>query len=251
MKWDVEKYHETCGRVTEQGVNLVNVLKELQCERVLDLGCGTGVLTNDIAGFVNEVIGIDASAAMIDKAAAAYPNLEFHVIDACSLPWSGYFDAVFSNAVFHFIKEQDVLLGSIFKSLAENGALVCEFGASGNLEELLAAVAAACIKRGKDYSLRFYYPEKEEYENLLEKNGYTLESVTIFDLDTQLKEGAAGLRNWINQIFNVEMEWFDSVEREAVLDEIESALRYAQWDGSNWHLPNRRIRVVARKNCSQ
>ena len=247
MEWDVQKYHATCGRVTEHGVKLVNTLKALSCNRVLDLGCGTGVLTNDIAGFAREVIGIDSSPAMIEQAKAAYPGLEFHIMDACSLTWVDYFDAVFSNAVFHFIKAQDALIDGIYKALTKNGVLVCEFGASGNIAGLLDAVAAACTKRGKDYMLRFYYPTQEEYESLLEKHGFFVESVVIYDLDTQLTEGAVGLKNWINQIFRVEMEWFESIEKEAVLGEIEAALRSTQWDGSNWHLPNRRIQVIARK----
>ena len=246
-EWNAENYAETCGRVTEQGVKLVDVLKEQRSERVLDLGCGTGVLTSDISGFAREVIGIDSSPAMIAYAKAAYPDLSFHVMDACSLMWTDYFHAVFSNAVFHFIKEQDALLDSIYRALRKNGCLVCEFGAAGNITALLDAVALACEKRGKAYTLRFYYPAKEDYFSLLEYHGFTVESIITFDIDTQLKEGNAGLRNWINQIFNVEIEWFDEAGREEVLAEIEAALRPEQWDGANWHLPNRRIQVVARK----
>jgi hypothetical protein len=77
-------------------------------------------------------------------------------------------------------------------------------------------------------------------------HGFEPETVVIFDVDTKLIEGEPGLRNWVNQIFRVEMEWFDPAERALVLGEIEDALRPAQWDGENWHLPNRRIRVIAR-----
>ena len=248
MEWDAQKYRETCGQVTEHGVKLVHLLKKgLRCDRVLDLGCGTGVLTNGIAGFAREVIGIDSSPAMIEQAKMAYPGLKFYLMDACSLTWVDYFDAVFSNAVFHFIKTQDALLGSVYKALKKNGALVCEFGASGNIAGLLNAVAAACTKRGKNYSLRFYYPAKEEYKSLLEKHGFFVESIVVYNLDTQLKEGEAGLRNWINQIFRVEMDRFDPIGKESALDEIEAVLKPAQWDGSNWHLPNKRIQVIARK----
>ena len=247
MEWDAQKYHETCGRVTEHGTKLVDVLREMKCNKVLDLGCGTGVLTNEIAGFAHEVIGIDSSPAMIKKAKESYPDLEFHVMDACSLKWENYFDAVFSNAVFHFIKSQDILLDGIHKVLAPNGTLVCEFGASGNIIDLLDAVAQSCNKRSKPYSLRFFYPTEVEYRRLLEKRRFSAESIITYDLDTQLKEGEAGLRNWINQIFNVEMKWFDTCEQEEVLKEIESALRPDRWDGVNWHLANRRLKVIARK----
>jgi trans-aconitate methyltransferase len=219
----------------------------MPCNRVLDLGCGTGVLTNEIARFAQKVIGIDSSAAMIEKATAAYPDLDFRIIDACSMQWESCFDVVFSNAVFHFIKTQDVLLKNINRALVKNGVLVCEFGASGNIAGLLNAVACACNRRGKEYELRFYYPTRSEYYELLKSNGFTVESIKDYGLDTLLREGESGLRNWINHVFNNELGWFNKPEREEVIKEIESVLRHEQWDGSNWHLPNRRIQVVARK----
>ena len=251
MEWNADKYYQTCGRVTEQGVKLVEVLRDKKCSRVLDLGCGTGVLTNDIAAFANEVIGIDLSPTMIDKAKETYPDIQFQVMDACALTWDSYFDAVFSNAVLHFIQTQNILLDNVYKVLTMNGMFVCEFGASGNISGLLDAVAEACMQRGAAYSLRFFYPTKEEYGDLLIKHGFSIESILVYDIDTQLTEGEAGLRNWIRQIFSVEMEWFAPAEREMVLDEVEAALRPAQWDGTNWHLPNRRIQVVARKTMTR
>jgi len=248
MEWNAQKYHETCGSVTEHGIKLVDILRKMGCDRVLDLGCGTGVLTDEISRFANEIIGIDSSPAMIERAKATYPDLKFIVMDACSLCWENYFDAVFSNAVFHFIKTQDILLNSIYKALIKNGKLVCEFGASGNIINLLDAVADACKKRSKDYSLRFYYPTRDEYSGMLEIQGFFVDSIITYDLDTKLTNGELGLRNWVNQVFNVEMQWFDISSREEVLKEIESVLRPAQWDGFNWHLPNRRIQVIARKS---
>jgi trans-aconitate methyltransferase len=247
MEWNAQKYQQTCGRVTEHGAKLVDVLRKMKCGKVLDIGCGTGVLTHEIAEFANEVIGIDSSASMINKAKTSYPEIEFLLIDACNMQWENYFDVVFSNAVFHFIKEQDILLDNIHKVLTQNGVLVCEFGAYGNITGLLNAVEKACINRHKEYSLRFYYPAEEEYKNLLEKHGFFVESIFTYGLDTALTEGELGLRNWINQVFSVEMAWFDDSEREAVLNEIETEVKPTQWDGSNWHLPNRRLQFIARK----
>jgi trans-aconitate methyltransferase len=249
MEWNAGNYAQTCGRVTEHGMKLVDVLKEMQCEKILDIGCGTGTLTNELAKFAQEVIGIDLSSAMVEKAASEYPSLKFAVVDACSLPWEDYFDAVFSNAVFHFINAQDVLLENIHKALTQGGVLVAEFGASGNISALLDAVALACEKRGKPYSLRFYYPTTDDYAGILKRQGFTIESIITYDLDTRLIEGEPGLRNWVKQIFSVEMSWFHESEHEDVLKEIEDKLRPLQWDGENWHLPNRRIRVIARKDA--
>jgi SAM-dependent methyltransferase len=226
---------------------LVETLRGMRSGDVLDLGCGTGALTNEIAGFARQAIGIDSSPAMIKKAAETYPDLTFHLMDARSMTWESRFDAVFSNAVFHFIKDQDALLDRVFRALRSGGALVCEFGAAGNIAGLLDAVGAACVKRGKPYAMRFYYPTEDEYGGLLKRHGFSIEYIAAYDLDTTLKEGAAGLRNWVNQIFGVEMGWFGESERESALAEIEAALRPAQWDGGSWHLKNRRLKVIARK----
>lgn len=247
MKWNAQNYQATCGRVTEHGSKLVDVLRELHPKRVLDLGCGTGVLTNDIAGFAEEVVGIDQSDTMIEKARTLYPNIEFMVMDACNLPWNGRFDAVFSNAVLHFIKAQDQLLASVHRTLADGGFFVCEFGTDGNLQHLLEAVERACTRRGKAYTLRFFYPAEALYKRLLEAHGFFVQSIKTYDLDTKLIEGEPGLRNWVNQIFYTEMQWFGDAERAELLDEIERDLRDEQWDGSEWHLPNKRLQVVARK----
>ena len=248
MEWNAQNYQSTCGRVTEHGAKLVDSLLKMPRGKVLDIGCGTGVLTNEIAKLSNEVIGIDLSKPMVDKAIESYPEITFMVMDACAIEWENYFDIVFSNAVLHFIKTQDSLLKNIHKALKHNGVFVCEFGASGNLSNLLDAVSQACTGRGRPYSLRFYYPTEEEFRELLIKHGFTVEFITTYDLDTQLTEGAPGLRNWVNQIFSVEMAWFDDSERDEVLSEIESALRHTQWDGANWHLANRRIQSIARRS---
>jgi ubiquinone/menaquinone biosynthesis C-methylase UbiE len=247
MKWDAQNYQSTCGRVTEHGAKLVDVIRKMQPGRVLDLGCGTGVLTKEIAEFSGEVIGLDISESMIEKARAAYPDINFTLMDACAMPWDNYFDIVFSNAVLHFISRQDMLMENIYKVLARNGAFVCEFGASGNIAALLESVERACVARGRAYALRFYYPAADEFSGLLTKHGFSVESIITYDLDTKLTEGEPGLRNWIKQIFGVEMGWFDDAGREGVLSEIEAALRPAHWDGSNWHLANRRLQAIARK----
>ena len=248
MRWDAEGYQKTCGRVTEHGAKLVGLLRgRLRHGKVLDLGCGTGALTNEIAKFSDEAVGIDLSAGMVKKAKTLYPNIRFFVMDACALEWDGHFDAIFSNAVLHFIKAQDVLLDSVYKALVNNGLFICEFGAAGNTADLLRAVERVLTKRGKAYSLRFYYPTEAEYRSLLEKHGFHVEAATTYDLDTRLIEGEAGLRDWVGQIFNVELDRLGLAERGGAISEIESALKDARWDGSNWHLANRRLRVVARK----
>lgn len=74
-----------------------------------------------------------------------------------------------------------------------------------------------------------------------------MQSLVDYDLNTSLPEGPEGLGNWVRQVFRVEMGWFSPAEQEALLAELEEGLRPGQWDGRRWHMPNRRLRCVARK----
>lgn len=105
-------------------------------QRILDVGCGTGALTKTLAEEGAYVLGVDASAAMIARARTDYPELEFMVMDATVLAFANEFDTVFSNAAFHWIKNQTALLQGIYRALKYGGALVCEFGAHGNVDTI-------------------------------------------------------------------------------------------------------------------
>jgi len=167
MEWNAQNYIKTCGRVTEHGAKLVDILRAMPRGKVLDLGCGTGELTSKIAKFSDEVIGLDSSVEMVNLARKTYPEINYVISDACTMQWDNYFDYVFSNAVLHFIKNQDALLDRVHMALKNYGVFICEFGASGNLTDLLNAVEQACLVRGKKYILRFYYPTEKQYMALL------------------------------------------------------------------------------------
>jgi trans-aconitate methyltransferase len=156
------------------------------------------------------------------------------------------FDAVFSNAVFHFIKDQDTLLNRISKVLKDNGYLICEFGAAGNIAEILNTIEKVMTLRNKPFVNRFFYPTEEEYNLLLRKHGFYPEEISVYDIETQLN-GPSGLRDWIEQVFRVEMELFSLDEREEVLEVITESLKDTHYIDSGWVVPNRRIRIVAQK----
>jgi len=117
-------------------------------ERVLDLGCGTGHLAAKIAEAGAQVVGVDRSHEMIRQARLKYPSLRFEVMDAREISLDGTFDAVFSNATLHWIKEPERVIAAVQKSLRPRGRLVAEFGGKGNTAELLRAVQKAWAKLG-------------------------------------------------------------------------------------------------------
>lgn len=244
MKWDADKYNKACLPITNKGRELIYILEQKQCRKVLDIGCGTGVLTNEIAMFADEVVGIDSSDDMIKKATAAFSNIEFMVMDAKDIKWVQRFDGVFSNAVFHFIKNQDQLLSNINRVLLEGGILVCEFGAEGNISDILEAFERICLSKGKSFTNRFYYPSEEEYTELLTQHGF-LSEVTVYDTKTSLI-GETGLRDWLSIVFNVELSCYDDNTKLAIFNELEDVLRKDHYS-DGWYIMNRRIRVIAKK----
>ena len=109
--WDARAYDESFRFVSDHAGDLVALLDPQPGERILDLGCGTGLLAAAIARRGASVVGLDSDAAMIEAAraqfpAADHPGLEFargdgEALEECSL--AGPFDAVFSNAALHWM----------------------------------------------------------------------------------------------------------------------------------------------------
>ena len=126
--WNSSLYQEKHAFVWHYGENLLQILNPQPTERILDLGCGTGQLTEKIAEADAEVIGIDSAPEMIEKAQQNYPNIKFQVVDARNFELSQPVDAVFSNATLHWIPEADAVISSISKSLKMGGRFIAEFG---------------------------------------------------------------------------------------------------------------------------
>src|SRR5262249_35803441 len=80
--WDARLYDDKHAFVWKQGAALLDLLAPKANERILDLGCGTGHLTDQLAAAGAEVIGIDSAASMIDQARRTYPHLRFEIADA-------------------------------------------------------------------------------------------------------------------------------------------------------------------------
>ncbi len=144
MEWNSALYDKKHDFVAEYGKGLLEFVPKNDGQAILDLGCGTGVLTVQLADLCNKIVGVDSSQSMIDKAKKQFGNIEFMVCDALALPFENEFDVVFSNAVFHWISDHDAMLKTIHKVLKPQGLLVCEFGASGNIAAIENAFAKAC-----------------------------------------------------------------------------------------------------------
>jgi len=227
--WDAQAYDRRHRYVFEMGAGLVDDLNPQAGEAVLDLGCGTGHLSNEIAQRGATVVGVDKSADMIATAASSYPGLEFAVADALTYQPDRQFDAVFSNAVLHWIQPPEQAIRTIHKALKPGGRLVAEFGGKRNTASVIAAT-------GRNL---WYFPGIVEYGSLLEANGFELIRAALFERPTPL-EGESGLRDWLKMFYQPPLP-------EETIASAEAQLRPKLFRDGTWFLDYRRLRIYAVK----
>src|SRR5690348_2649956 len=126
-QWNAAQYDAKHAFVYEKAKGLVELLAPQAGERILDLGCGTGALTAEIAERGVEVLGVDQSEEMISQARRKFPALKFEVVDARELHFNAEFNAVFSNAVLHWIPQAEQVISGVAHALKSSGRFVAEF----------------------------------------------------------------------------------------------------------------------------
>lgn len=248
-KWDPEFYEAKHAVVFKAAADLVDLLAPAANERILDLGCGTGQLTSDIAQRGARVIGIDPSQEMIDQAQKNFPDVWFEVGDATVFQTAQPFDAVFSNAVLHWIKRPADAIGRVWDALRPGGRFVAEFGGKGNIARIVAAAQGALTAQGRlvlGDNTPWYFPSVSEYTTLLEAQGFEVTLAQLFDRPTKL-EGHAGMRNWITQFGSHFIDDLDDAERDDFFARVEATLRPALFRDGAWTADYRRLRFVAIK----
>src|SRR5690242_11899204 len=132
-RWDSALYDDRHSFVWKGGAELIDLLNPTSGQRILDLGCGTGHLTAQIAKRGARVTGLDSSPSMIAQARQNYPRLKFVLSDARSLEFREEFEAVFSNAVLHWILDAEAVVAGVARALTPGGRFVLEFGGKKNI----------------------------------------------------------------------------------------------------------------------
>jgi trans-aconitate 2-methyltransferase len=248
--WDANLYNAKHDFVWKFGSDVVSLLAPRAGESILDLGCGTGHLTAQIAESGAEVMGVDRSAEMVCAARLAYPNLKFEIADARELAFRQEFDAVFSNATLHWIHEPELVLQGIWSALRPGGRFVAELGGKGNIRAMQDAFDRALeeMRAAKPGEVRpWYYPSVGEYATLAERGGFEVRFATLFDRPTGLADGAAGMRNWITMFGGDYLAKAGAARREQFLARVEEILRPTLFRDGQWWADYRRLRLVAYK----
>jgi SAM-dependent methyltransferase len=239
--WSPSDYQQHAGFVPVLGASILAQLAPSPGERILDIGCGDGVLTADIAASGVAVVGIDASPEM--TAAARARGLDARTIDARALPFEREFDAVFSNAALHWIREADAVLAGAARALKPGGRFVVEFGGHMNVAAIVVAIRAVFAAHGIPFNSPWYYPTPDEYRARLEAHGFEVRDIRLFPRPTPLPTGMIG---WLRTFGIARFEGVPTELGARIEEEIVELLRPALCDSQGrWTADYVRLQAVA------
>jgi len=243
--WDPERYARNARFVADLGAPVVELLAPKPGERILDLGCGDGALTEKLATLGVVVFGVDASPEQV--AAARARGLDAQVMRAEALEIDATFDAVFSNAALHWVKDADAVIAGVWRALRPGGRFVGEMGGAGNIAAIREALWRVLARRGIDADAidPWYFPAPEEYRGRLEARGFVVRSIALIPRPTMLPGDIAG---WLDTFAEPFLTAVPPKDRGMVVGELREALapRLVDADGA-WVADYVRLRFAADK----
>jgi len=205
-EFDGEKYKQASKHQKEWGNSLISSLNLKGNENILDLGCGDGVLTEQLSKLVplGNVIGIDASKGMIQSALKLKnKNLSFDCLDIDKIDFNEQFNVIYSNAALHWVKDHERLLRNCIKALKPNGYIAWNFAGHGTCKNFnTTLIDVMCFPEYKKYFTDFewpwYMPKRDEYVKLVSSSGFTQYEVKEENKDRYFLDSEE-LIKWIDQ----------------------------------------------------
>ena len=266
--WSSNAYQSSAGFVPKLTTKVIQYLDIQPTDRILDIGCGDGVLTTQVAQTASsgQVLGLDASKSFISTAQEKYsaPNCSFRYqdctkLDECPEAVDGSWDKVFSNAAMHWILRNPSIRIPFFhnvnKALKSGGTFVFEMGANGNVAEVQAAATAALLHVGISLedarkASPWFFPSTDHMFALLSGAGFEVEKCEHEYRSTKTTEDKnGGLEGWVKLMCAPFLEVVGEEKSGAVLKEIcdvVDPIITRHEDGSKW-MGYCRLRAVARK----
>jgi trans-aconitate methyltransferase len=248
--WNSVLYDESFSIITRLGFDVVELLAPQPGERILDLGCGTGGLTAQIAAAGAEVVGIDSSEAMITRARELYPQIRFEQASGEDFTVEAPMDAIFSNAALHWMSPPEAVAACVMQALKPGGRFVAEMGGKGNIASLIGAMYQALDEEGipRDRVRNpWYFPSIGEYGSLLERLGFEVVLMHLFDRPTPLDESPNGAANWVRMFGGDFLAPVPHERRARVEERVNELTRSVLYHEGRWVADYRRLRFQAVK----
>lgn len=239
--WDPSAYAKNAAFVPALGAAVLDLLAPRPGERILDLGCGDGVLTEKLVAAGADVLGLDSDPAMIEAARAK--GLDFRQADGQALEFEGEFDAVFSNAALHWMPDHEAVFAGVYSALKTGGRFVAECGGHGNIAAMRTALRAVLERHGLPVPETQNYPSPHVAHTQLEAAGFAVEHCDLIPRPTPLPNG---MEAWFRTFRH---GFMPAAHKDEVVAEATRMLRPALCDSEgNWTADYVRLRFKAVKS---
>jgi SAM-dependent methyltransferase len=243
--WDPERYARNARFVADLGAPVVELLAPQAGERILDLGCGDGVLTAKLAAMGCDVVGVDTSRPQIE--AARKLGVDARVMDGENLAFDNEFDAVFSNAALHWMRHPDKVIGGVYRALRPKGRFVAEFGGHGCVATIKKALVEALNRRNinGEAAIPWFFPTVEDYSQRLAQGGFATNYIALIPRPTALPGNVTA---WLETFAESFTNSLPPADRPAYLAEVQESLRPHLCDAQgHWTADYVRLRFSAKK----
>jgi len=242
--WNSQRYNKHASFVSDLALPVVDLLAPKENEEILDLGCGEGTLACEIQKSGAKVMAVDLSDAMVESAKAK--GIDAHVMSITELPFQNNFDAIFSNAALHWVKESEKAVKKIYEALKTDGRFVAEFGGYANVKTVVEAMQKV-FESHKNFGVfenPWYFPSEAEYKKLLESHGFLVEYIELIPRATPVDD----IANWLDLFANGVTRHLNNNEISLFKEEVQSLVEKKLYDeNKGWHVDYVRLRVKAVK----
>ncbi len=244
QSWNAKKYIDNASFVADHGNPVADLLDPKEGERILDLGCGDGALTAQIETLGASVHGVDASPSMVDS--AINRGLSAEVGSGDSLTFQNEFDAVFSNAALHWMKDYESAIGCVYSALKPNGRFIGEFGGEGNVLSLVQAMEKVFSDNESfgNFVNPWFFPAAEFYKSQLEKAGFRVNYIELIPRPTPL---ASGVSEWLKLFANGIVSHLTEDQKKLFLKKVERLVKPDLFKDGEWVADYVRLRFSATK----